>query len=208
MTLNQRFATIFVAGMLMGISFCNAFGESRPANVAGQRLQIELDAYVQKFTLATNLGPEYMQWAVMVLPAMEVDSPAIVYSWGVPHPTQGKHQMWIAIFTFHQSDMLLMSPTQRKVVAAHEVGHLMPGCMGFVLETEGMDPLELAMAQYYYRVLVESCADAVATTLTSVQETIDTLEYVRTLDERDSPVLLRRIQILQQRLTQETETNE
>ena len=181
----------------MGV--CSTFGESRPSSLEGQQLQIELDAYMQKFATAKHLGPDYMQWSVMVLPAMEVKSPAVVYSWGVPHPSMGEHEMWIAVFTFHQADLLKMTPIQRKVVAAHEIGHLVPGCMSFVLWTEGMNPIQRVWAEYHYRVLVESCADAVATTLTSVEDTLDTLRYVNTLTENPSPVLMRRIAILEAR---------
>jgi hypothetical protein len=145
-----------------------------------------------------------MQWSTLVLPIMEMDSPAVTYGWSLP--PQGPTRIWIAMFTYHQDMMLMLRPANRRVVAAHEVAHMTGRCMNFPEPDErGKDPIEIAIARYSHQVLVESCADIVSAELTSAQDVLNTLVFLYEKWYSDNIVLAQRIKVMQRVIERQEE---
>ena len=209
MTLRQ----IIVAGMVFAALWLVGgrwiLAESRPDNPVGRTLQIELDAYTDHFIEVVGITPTTMQWSTMVLPVLEMDSPAITYGWHIPPPSkqvEGGPQIWLALFTFHQDMMLMMEPMNRRVIAAHEVAHMTGRCMNFPEPDEtGMAPMEIAIARYSHQVLVESCADIVSAELTSAKDVLNTLVFLYDTWYRDNIVLAQRIVVMQRVIERQEE---
>lgn len=205
MTRTKSFLAGFIFGTIMLFGFCGSpFAESRPSDPAGKALQIEMAAYIDKYVLEVGITPDTMQWATLVLPILETESPAITYGWALPPPSQGPVQIWLALFTFHHDLMLMMDSDKRRVVAGHEVGHMTGRCMQFDWpNTDGMDELEAALARFNFAVLNESCADIISAELTSPEDVLDTLVYLRDVYP-GSPVLIRRIQVMERVIERST----
>ncbi len=112
MTNAQHFITAFIITIILLVGFCGSpFGESQPASLQGRALLIEMDAYVDKFTDQVGITDESMQWTVMVLPILELNSPAVTYGWLLPPPeryVEDGPSIWIAMFTFQEDMMLLI----------------------------------------------------------------------------------------------------
>ena len=200
MTLRQIIATAII-GTFVTIAACTqifVLGESRPPGPAGKRLQIELHAYVDSFTKRLDLTAEKMQWAVLVLPVMEMRSPAVTYGWGLPPPPE-KTEIWMGIFTFDQDWMLQFSPGQRRVIAAHEVGHMVETCIAIKMpDTTYMTDIEAAMKMYNYRVLNESCADIVSARLTNPEGVLELLHDLLNKYSFRNPIIIERIRVIKE----------
>lgn len=199
MNLRQAIGTILIALGLVIMGSAVLFGESRPPSKKGQALQIELAAYVQSFTHRIGLTPEKLQWAVLVLPIMEMNSPAVTYGWALPPPSTGLPiELWMAIFSFHEDWMLQFNPSERRVIAAHEVGHMVESCTKLVMpSTEGMSPMDALWAQFNYQVLNESCADIVSAQLTSPQDVLALLHELLAISNHN-PVIIQRIRVIEE----------
>ena len=198
MTFAQRLiiAAIWVALMVGGVS---VFAESHPVSLEGRALQIEMDAYIDKFTDEVGMTDASIQWVVMVLPVLEMDSPAVTYGWLLPPQHRffpGEPEIWIGMFTFHEDMMLMMKPKMRRVVAGHEVAHMMGKCMLDDPDVEGLDELTATMRLFNHAVVVESCADIVSAELTSAEDVLDTLWFIHETWASDNLVLIRRIQVM------------
>ena len=189
-----------ISMFIWGLGCGTLLGESRPPGPAGKRLQIELHAYVSSFTKRMELKPEKLQWAVLVLPLMEMPSPAVTYGWALPPPSTGKPiQLWMAIFTFDQDWMLAFSPDQRRVIAAHEVGHMVETCTRIQQpDTEEMSRGAAMWANYEYQVLNESCADIVSAQLTNPDGVLQLLRDLLHNYSHHNPVIIQRIRIIEE----------
>ncbi len=105
--------------------------------------------------------------------------------------------MWIGMFTFHEDMMLMMTPAMRRVVAGHEVAHMIGRCMNFPEPNlEGLDDFAATIAEFNFAVLVESCADIVSAELTSAEDVLKTLNFLKNTWAADNLVLARRIQVI------------
>ncbi len=186
--------------------------ESHPVSLKGRALQIEMDAYIDKFTDEVGITDASMQWTVMVLPVLEMDSPAVTYGWLLPPPhryVEDGPSIWIAMFTFQEDMMLLMDSSQRRVVAGHEVAHMMGRCMNFrEPNVTGMDEMEALIKQFNYAVILESCADIVSAELTSAEDVLDALEFLRDTWAADNLVLRKRIEVMKRVIALEAIENE
>lgn len=186
MTFKQFLIIAFIAGIMCGI----AFGESKPTDPKGRALQIEMDAYVGGFLKELEFTYDTINWSVVVLPLLEEGNAAVVYHWHIPEKRPGASIL--ALFTFHEANMLSMSATHRRAIAAHEVGHVTKECDDLVRPNSRMDN-----ETYYLVTLIrESCADLVATELTSRAETLATLRYLKLKLASHNSVLDARIRIL------------
>ncbi len=195
MSIFQWIAATFIALTLLSIA---AFGESQPPTPEGRALQHEMDAYVQLFTKQVGITATSMQWDVMILPILEMDSPAVTYGWALPPPSVGPTQIWIGLFTFHRDWMLMLEPNQRRAVAGHEVAHMTNECMSFrAPDTTGMHPMETAIAEFNHALLVESCADILSAELTSIDDVLSTLIFFRNEAYKGNPLLIQRIRVIQ-----------
>ena len=201
MTLRQIVITAIVGTFVLiaGCNQCFVLGESRPPTKEGQVLQIELHAYVQSFVKRVGLTPDKLQWAVLVLPIMEMPSPAVTYGWALPPPHTGLPvELWMAIFTFEQDWMLAFSPAQRRVITAHEVGHMEETCVAIQEpDMEGMDRYEKMMANFNFQVLNESCADIVSAQLTNPEGVLDLLHELLNRYSHN-PVIIHRMRIIRE----------
>ncbi len=205
MTFAQRLiiAVIWVGLMVAGISL---FGESHPVSLEGRSLQIEMNAYIDKFTDEVGMTDASIQWAVMVLPVLEMDSPAVTYGWLLPPEHRffpGEPEIWIGLFTFHKGMMLMMDPRMRRVVAGHEVAHMMSRCMIDEPDLTGLDDMAAMLLEFNYAVILESCADIVSAELTSAKDVLDTLHFLKATWASDNIVLVRRIQVMARVLQRE-----
>ena len=212
MTYKQLLGCAIISSFLLGMGFCGSVrGESRPVSREGQALQIELDAYVDKYTDALGITDAQMQWAVVVLPVLELAGPAAIYGWLVPPESRyvpGGPEIWIALFTFHEDLMLQLAPRQRRVVAAHEVAHMLTKCRFDDPDLTGLDSLAATMRLFNHVVVKESCADIVASELTSVTDSLDTLHFLKNNWSPDNPVLIKRLQVMRRMLELEEENVE
>ena len=188
------------------------FGESQPVSLEGRALKIEMDAYIDTFAEEVGITNELMQWTTMVLPILEFDSPAVTYGWLLPPPSRyvkGGPQIWIAMFTFHEVMMLDMDARQRRVVAGHEVAHMIARCMDYPEpDLTGLGHFEAVQRQFYFEVITESCADIVSAELTSVEDVLYTLRYLRDEVSKGNPVLIKRIQVMERVLNREAQNVE
>lgn len=185
--------TIFacIIGLTLGlIGACNLHAESRPVSQAGHTLQIEMDAYVDGYL--TELGFDYntLQWSALVLPVLEGSRAAIVYHWHLPAKQPGS--TLLAMFTFHEKYIQSLPPIDRRVIAAHEVGHVTKKC-------DDMRRPHPSMADETFFLLTtlrESCADMVASRLTTPEETLATLRRLKREIAPDNTVLDIRIAVM------------
>lgn len=189
--------TLWLAFLAGAVSL---MAESRPPSAIGRALQSEMDTYVTTFTAEVGIIDASMQWVVMVLPVLEMAGPAITYGWLLPPKdrwVEGGPSIWIAMFTFHEDMMLMMNPRQRRVVAGHEVAHMMGQCMD-ILEPniEGLDDFAALMLEFNYAVVLESCADIVSAGLTSSEDVLDTLLFLQKTWGTGNPVLSKRIDVM------------
>jgi hypothetical protein len=194
--------TVLVISMFIwGLGVGTLMAESDPPSREGRALKIEMDAYLTKFTDQVGIVPESMQWVTMVLPILEMDSPAVTYGWLLPPPyrwVDGGPSIWIAMFTFHEAMMLDMDSRQRRVVAGHEVAHMIGRCMNFPEpDLTGLSEIESIVREFNHAVIVESCADIVSAELTSPEDVLYTLRYLRDEVSRGNPVLVKRIQVME-----------
>jgi len=199
MTFKQIIITTVIGTFVLmaGCVQCFVLGESHPTGPAGKRLHIEMSAYVDKYVIEAGITPAGMQWSTLVLPVLEMDSPAVTYGWALP--PKGEIKIWIALFTFHQDMMLMMSPGQRRVVASHEVGHMTARCLQFTVpDVRGLDHHTAREIMNEYLVLTEACADIISAELTSAVEVLDALEFLRdTWYQQHHPILTQRIQVIE-----------
>lgn len=188
------------------------FGQSHPPTVTGRTLQIEMNAYIDTFIDEVGITDATMQWVVMVLPVLELDGPAVIYGWLLPAPdryVEGDPSIWIALFTFHEEMMLKLRPLHRRVVAGHEVAHMLTRCRAFPEpDLENVDELPALILTLNHTVLVESCADMVSAELTSADDVLETLLYLRDIWGSDNLVLLKRIQVMQRVVQREAQNVE
>ena len=218
MTTKQFIITILITGVLIFIAGGMLLAESQPVSLEGRALKIEMDAYIDKFTDEVGITDASMQWVVMVLPILEMDSPAVTYGWLLPPPHryhEGDPSIWVAMFTFQEDMMLLMDPKMRRVVAGHEVAHMMGKCMNFrEPDLRGLEELEALILQFNYAVILESCADIISAELTSTEDVLTTLRFLKKTWGPDNIVLAKRIQVIERVLEREIqqtkgmETNE
>ena len=200
MTLIKRLAFFFtwLGVLLIGTELL--FGQSQPPTITGRALQIEMNAYIDHFTDEVGITDGSMQWVVMVLPILEMDCPAVTYGWVLPPPdrwVKGGYSIWIAMFTFHEDMMLMMNPRQRRVVAGHEVAHMMGQCMDILEpDLEELDAMEALLLEFNYTVILESCADIVSAGLTSAEDVLDTLLFLQKTWGNGNPVLSKRIDVM------------
>ncbi len=211
MTYFQSFIAGFIFGTLLLVGFCGSplHAESQPPTPEGRALQHEMDAYVQMFTKQVGITSTSMQWDVMILPILEMDSPAVTYGWALPPPSVGPTQVWIGLFTFHRDWMLMLEPNQRRAVAGHEVAHMTNECMSFrAPDTTGMHPMEEAIAEFNHLLLVESCADILSAELTSIEDVLSTLIFFRNEAYKGNPLLIQRIRVIQRLQAREAQNVE
>lgn len=214
MTYKQLLGCAIVSSFLLGMGFYGgiARGESHPVSLEGRALQIEMDAYINKFTDKVGITDATMQWTVMVLPVLEMDGPAVTYGWLLPPPDRlrpGMPEIWIAMFTFHEDMMLLMDPKMRRVVAGHEVAHMMGKCMNFrEPDTTGLDDMAAIILEFNYAVILESCADIISAELTSAEDVLRTLWFLKHTWAENNPVLAKRIQVMQRVIEREAQNVE
>lgn len=205
-------ALIIWATLIAAATFGVVYGESDPVSLEGRALKIEMDAYLTKFTDEVGITPSSMQWVTMVLPILEMDSPAVTYGWLLPPPYRYTHdgpQIWIAMFTFHEAMMLDMDSRQRRVVAGHEVAHMIARCMNFPEpDLTGLGEMESILREFNHAVIVESCADIVSAELTSADDVLYTLRYLRDEVSRGNPVLIKRIQVMERIIELERQHHE
>ncbi len=198
MNIRQKVVSFLIGVSLIIIGSCGLHAESKPPGPQGKRLQIELHAYVEKFTERMKLTPDKLQWSVLVLPIMEMESPAVTYGWALPPPPEPV-QLWMAIFTFDQDWMLAFTPSQRRVIAAHEVGHMVEACTRIQQpDVRGMPPMDAVWAQYNYQVLNESCADIVSAQLTDPEGVLELLRDLLENYSTKNPVIAQRIRIIEE----------
>jgi len=199
MTKTKSFLAGFIFGTIMLFGFCGSpFAESYPTDPEGKALQIEMSAYIDKYVLEVGITPDTMRWTTLVMPILEMDSPAITYGWALP--PKGETVIWLAVFTFHHDYMLMLDTKSRRVVAGHEVGHMTGRCMSFPYPIlDGLSEMEAMWADFNYAVVTESCADIVSAELTSADDVLDTLEFLRDNMSagKGNPVLVRRIQVME-----------
>ncbi len=209
MTVKQAIITALIALYLL-LAGATVFAESHPVSLQGRALQIEMDAYIDKFTDVVGITDARMQWTVMVLPVLEMDSPAITYGWLVPPPnrwTPGNPAIWIALFTFHEDMMLMMEPRMRRVVAGHEVAHMMGDCMIPDPDVRGLEEMAATLLLFNHAVILESCADIVSAGLTSAEDVLEALEFLRDTWAEDNIVLTKRIQVMKRVIEMEETEN-
>ena len=199
MTLKQFYITAWIIITLLAISTFPAWGESQPVSLKGRALKIEMTAHIDKFTAEVGIKADETQWAVMVLPALELAGPAAVYGWVVP-PVQnqvpGEPYIWITLFTFHEEKMLELEPMMRRVVAAHEVGHMLNRCYFKQPNLDGLDRFTRMLRIFNSTVVKESCADIVSAELTSATDVLATLHFLKSLRTEGNSIMVRRIQVM------------
>lgn len=207
MTLRQAILIALLGAAMVIAGVTGLMAESDPPSQAGRALKIEMDAYLTNFTAEVGIVPESMQWVTMVLPILEMDSPAVTYGWLLPPPyrwVDGGPSIWIAMFTFHEALMLDMDSRQRRVVAGHEVAHMIGRCMNFPEpDLTELGDMESLILEFNHAVIVESCADIVSAELTSAEDVLYTLRYLRDEVSRGNPVLIKRIQVMERVLERE-----
>ena len=199
MSIKQKTIAALLGLSLILFGIANLVAESQPVSLEGRALKIEMDAYIDKFTLEVGITDAQMQWAVLVLPILERYSPAVTYGWLLPPPdqyVQGEPEIWVAMFTFQEDMMLLMEPRMRRVVAGHEVAHMTGTCMIPEPNIDGLDETTALLHLYNHAVILESCADIVSAELTSAEDVLATLHFLRTTWAADNIVLIRRIQVM------------
>ncbi len=209
MNLRQKIITALVGASLFFAAMGHLVAESRPVSLEGRALQVEMDAYIDKFTDEVGMTDASIQWVVMVLPVLEMDSPAVTYGWLLPPPDRfvpGEPEIWIALFTFQEDMMLLMEPKMRRVVAGHEVAHMMGRCMIPDPNVEGLDEMTATILLFNHAVILESCADIISADLTSPEDVLATLHFLKATWAADNIVLVRRIQVMQ-RVIERRNTN-
>ena len=212
MTIRQKVVSFLIGVSLIIIGSCGLHAESHPVSLEGRSLQIEMEAYIDKFTEEVGITDASMQWTVMVLPVLEMDSPAVTYGWLIPPPHRYVHggpHIWIAMFTFHEDMMLMMDSTMRRVVAGHEVAHMIGSCMQLKEpDLTGLTDEQALIRQFNYAVILESCADIVSAELTSATDVLYALEFLRDTWASDNPVLMKRIQVMKRIIEVEALPNE
>ncbi len=212
MTFKQLLGCAIVSSFLMGMGFCGiARAESQPVSLEGRALKIEMDAYIDKFTDEVGITDEYSQWAVMVLPVLELAGPAAVYGWLVPpvkRHVPGEPRVWITLFTFHEKLMLELPPMMRRVVAGHEVAHMMDRCHFEEPNFEGLDRFEAAWLMFTSTVVKESCADIVSSELTSPEDVLATLHFLKDQRPDGNAIIIRRIQMMARIIEREAQNHE
>lgn len=212
MTYNQLKLILIIAALALGMGIATVYGESQPLTLEGRALKIELNAYIENFTTKVGITDGAVQWTVMVLPVLEMDGPAVIYGWLIPPPhrfTPGDPEIWIALFTFHETMMLTMPPKMRRVVAGHEVAHMTTQCMGFPEPNlDGLDELAATLLLVNHAIIVESCADIVSAKLTSAKDVLATLHFLKETWSLNNPVLLRRIQVMARVIQREEQHHE
>lgn len=210
MTFKQALITSVISLTFLFAGMCrNVQGESYPPTHEGRKLHYELSAYVDKYIEEVGITPTTMQWSTLVLPILELESPAVTYGWALPPPQKGPVKIWIALFTFHQDLMLLLEPNQRRTVAAHEVAHMTGRCMSFQEpDYTGMGELEAALAEFKWMLLVESCADILSAELTNAPDVLSTLKFFRNHMYQGNALLIQRIRVIERLIEREEHDDE
>ncbi len=192
---NTQTYLVALLSLALLIFGCGALlGQSIPTVPEERDLQVEMNAYVNEFIGMLGVKYEEVQWATLVQPVLFAPDSAMVIHWTMPNDAV------LAIFTFGIKNMLRLSPDHRRIVAAHEVGHITDVCRRVVEpDTEGMTEFEAYLADFYYRLLNEGCADVVAAEMTSYQEVRGLLTTLRSffLEGEVNHVLNQRILIME-----------
>lgn len=199
MSLRQAILIALLGAAMVISGITGLMAESHPPSREGRALQIEMDAYIEEFTDAVGITDASMQWVVLVLPVLEMDGPAVAYGWLLPPPERfvpGEPEIWIAMFTFLENDMLMLEPWMRRVVAGHEVAHMISRCMIKEPSVEGLDATTALVRLFNHAVIIESCADIVSAELTSAEDVLATLHFLKKEWGQDNIVLIRRIQVI------------
>lgn len=172
MTWKQIIGLALLSFAITGVVTRLAWGQtSRPADPRFHALQHELAEYVEEYAHALRMPRSRLQWAVMVLPALEFTGPAIGYHWPVI-----RSGSWLSIFTFQDEMMLGLPPDQRRVIVAHEIGHITSACWSFGAPHDADDDLV-----FHLKVLEESCADLISAQLNSPLAVLEMLEWLNRL---------------------------
>lgn len=201
MTYTQIKIVLVIAALAWGLGVGTILrGESQPTVPAERDLQVEMDAYVDEFIGLLGIKYEEVQWASLVQPVLFHPDTAMVYHW------QMSNDATLAVFTWDAKRMLRLSKGNRRAVAAHEVGHISDVCRRIVApETEGFTEFERYLADFYYQLLNEGCADVVAAEMTSYPEMVTLLTTLRSyfLEGEENNVLNQRILILEDVIAKE-----
>lgn len=150
-----------------------------------RQMEEELKPIVQEYLDALNMPSPRLRWTLYVLDELNLQTPALVTYWS-------SGQQWVAIFNFKYSAMKGLTEIGKRVIIAHEVGHLTGKCM--VLTT-----IELQ----------EICADVISAELTSPAQVLAVLRYYRPRYPMND-ILTERIEVMENlvQLHQLRESNE
>jgi len=118
-------------------------------------LENALRPIIADFMEQLNMTVPRVRWTVYVLDELGQNTPALVTYWS-------SGQQWVVVFHFRYADVIALTQVGRRVLAAHEVGHLTGRCM--VLTTKELQ---------------EICADVISAELTSAAQVLALLRYYR-----------------------------
>lgn len=128
--------------------------EREPMTLAqAQTLERELEVYVHEYMMELEMLTPRVRHMVFVLDQIEPDTVALVKFWQTGY-------QWVVIFTYQYDYINILTPRGKRVITAHEVGHLTGKCVMF-------NTLELK----------EICADMMSADLTSAEEVLALLRY-------------------------------
>ena len=114
----------------------------------------EMTTYVVEYMEILNMVAPRVRWIVYVLDELEFNNtPAVVKYWPAG-------QQWIVIFHFNYSDLIALTERGKRVIVAHEIGHLTGRCM--LLQAINLQ---------------EICADVISSELTSTEDVLALLKY-------------------------------
>ena len=203
--LNKITLGVFVVALLVLFGFCTSSlmaQTSIPADPQYHELQTELAGYVEEFAHSLKMPRSRFQWAVFVLPNLELLGPAVVGHWTISPPSPGSKTMWMGVFTFRDSIMLQISPTFRRVIVAHEIGHLTTSCLNFWVPLGSSRELAISL-----KTLEESCADIISAQLVSSRTTLEVLEWLLGVHP-ESEIMPARVEMMRKLVEEEEEEEE
>jgi len=151
--------------------------------------EAELSFYIAEYMETLNMVAPRVRWTVYMLDVLEHDTPALVKFWSAGN-------QWIVVFHFKYNYMAALTEMGKRVVVAHEVGHLTGRCM--LLSTLSLQ---------------EICADLISAELTTPDAVLALLRFYKKqwpmntiLDERIAVLQnLLKIESLQPAPTMKTE---
>jgi hypothetical protein len=154
--------------------------------------EAELSFYVAEYMETLGMVAPRVRWTVYMLDVLEHDTPALVKFWSAGN-------QWIVVFHFKYNYMAALTEMGKRVVVAHEVGHLTGRCM--LLSTLSLQ---------------EICADLISAELTTPDAVLALLRFYKKqwpmntiLDERIAVLQnLLKIESLQPAPSLEKETEE